>query len=71
MAHTFAEIIEEVTQLSMEEQEELRYLLARRLTERNRRQIYDNYQSSLEELKANSLGFSADIDELRKTLTHD
>ena len=71
MPHTFAEIIEEVTQLSTEEQEELQYLMERRRIERNRRQIYDNYQNSLHELITNNLGFSDDVNELRKMLVHD
>lgn len=71
MPHTFAEIIEEVTQLSTEEQEELQYLIERRRIERNRRQIYDNYQNSLDELRMNNLGFSPDVNELRKMLIHD
>jgi len=68
MTHNFAEIVEEIKQLSTEEKEELQDLLERYLIEQRRDEIYVNYQSSLKELKENKLTFSGDIDKLREML---
>ena len=71
MTHNFAEIVEEIKQLSTEEKEELQDLLERYLIEQGRHEIYVNYQSGLKELKENELTFSGDIDKLREMLVHD
>jgi len=71
MTHNFAEIVEEIKQLSTEEKEELQDLLERYLIKQRRHEIYVNYQSSLKELKENKLTFSGDIDKLREMLAHD
>jgi len=71
MTHNFAEIVEEIKQLSTEEKEELQDLLEKYLVEQRRHEIYVNYQSSLKELEENKLTFSNDIDKLREMLAHD
>ena len=71
MAHNFAEIVEEIKQLSTEEKKELQGLLEKYLIEQRRHEIYVNYQSSLQELEESKLTFSGDIDKLRETLVHD
>ncbi|HEX8773042.1 MAG TPA: hypothetical protein VF735_05510 [Pyrinomonadaceae bacterium] len=71
MSHNFAEIVEEVKQLSTEEKEELQDLIEKYLVDERRREINENYRASLDELHENRLNFSSDIDELRETLSHD
>jgi hypothetical protein len=71
MSHNFAEIVEEVKQLSTEEKEELLDLLEKYLVDERRREIYGNYQASLKELDENRLNFSSNVDELREMLSHD
>lgn len=71
MAHNFATIVETVKQLSGEEKKELQGLLEKYLAEERRQEIHANYQSSLKELKQNTLIFSDDIDKLREMLAHD
>jgi len=71
MNHSFAEIVEEVKQLSTEEKAGLQELLEKYLIEERRQKIYENYQASLEELQGNTLTFSSDTDQLRELLSHD
>jgi hypothetical protein len=71
MNHSFAEIVEEVKQLSTEEKAGLHELLEKYLIEERRQEIYENYQASLEELRDNELTFSSDTDQLRELLSHD
>jgi hypothetical protein len=71
MNHSFAEIVEEVKQLSTEEKAGLHELLKKYLIEERRQEIYENYQASLEELRDNELTFSSDTDQLRELLSHD
>lgn len=71
MSHNFAEIVEEVKQLSTEEKEELQDLLEKYLIDERRREIHENYQASLKELHENKMNFSSNVDELREMLSHD
>ena len=68
MNGTFAAVVEEVQKLSIDEKEELRLLLDKYLVEARRTEIFDNYQNSQERLQRGELGFSDNIDELRKSL---
>ena len=71
MSNNFAQIVEEVKQLSIAEKEELQDLLEKYLVEERRREIHDNFQESLSELRESKLSFSSDADELREMLAHD
>jgi phosphopantothenate synthetase len=71
MSHNFAEIVEEVKQLSTEEKEELQDLLEKYLIDERRHEIYKNHQTSLKELHENRINFSSNVDELKEMLSHD
>jgi hypothetical protein len=68
MKDSFAEVVEEVKNLSTEEKLELQSLIEKYLAEEKRQEIYDNYQSSLDELKEGKLAFSSDMEMLKGTL---
>jgi hypothetical protein len=68
MKDSFAEVVEEVKNLSLEEKLELRALIEKYLAEERRQEIFDNYQSSLDELKEGKLVFSSDVDALKGML---
>ena len=68
MKDSFAEVVEEVKNLSTEEKLELRTLLEKYLAEERREEIFDNYQSSLDELKEGKLVFTSDVDTLKGML---
>jgi hypothetical protein len=71
MAQDFSRVVEDVKQLSTAEKEELQELLKSYLIEERRREIGQNYESSLEELREGKLTFSSDSDALREALSHD
>lgn len=71
MAQDFSRVVEDVKQLSIEEKEELQELLKGYLIEERRREIEQNYEASLEELREGTLTFSHDPDTLRKALAND
>jgi hypothetical protein len=62
MNTNFAEVVEEVKQLSFDEKSELKDLLERYL------KIFNNGEQSKLELKNNELVFSSDTDELMEML---
>jgi hypothetical protein len=68
MKDSFAEVVEEVKNLSTEEKVELRILIEKYLTEEKRQEIYDNYQAGLNELKEDKLVFSSDVNILKGML---
>ena len=68
MKDSFAEVVEEVKNLSTEEKLELQALIEKYLTEEKRQEIYENYQASLDELKEDKLVFSSDVNVLKGTL---
>ena len=49
MSQTFAEVVEEVKQLSVAEKEELRELLKKYLIDERRREIHENAEAGIEE----------------------
>jgi len=71
MSQTFAEVVEEVRQLSSEEKQELQAILKQSLIEERRREIAENYQTSLEEMKNGDLLGYADVDKLCDSLSDD
>ncbi len=68
MKDSFAEVVEEVKNLSTEEKLELQTLIERYLAEERRQEIYENYQASLNELKEGKLVFSSDANMLKGML---
>ena len=71
MAQDFSRVVEDVKQLSTAEKEELQELLKRYLIEERRREIEQNYEASVEELREGKLTFSSDPHALREALSHD
>ena len=64
----FADVVEDVKQLSFDEKLELKDLLEVYLVEERRSEILENGRQSRRELKENKLKFSSNIDELIKSL---
>jgi len=71
MSQTFAEVVEEVKQLSPAEKEELQELLKKYLIEERRRQIRENGEAGLKDLHEGKLKSFADLNELMDSLAHD
>ena len=71
MSTNFAEIVEEVKALSIQEKQDLHQLIAQYLIEARRDEIYDSYALSVSELDQGKLEFSSDTDELRGMLFND
>lgn len=69
MSQNFAEVVEEVKRLPVEDKQQLHDLLAKYLLEARRQEIYANYQDSLHE--SPELEFTSDAAELRGMLKHD
>lgn len=68
MKDSFAEVVEEVKNLSLEEKLELQALIEKYLSEEKRQEIFNNYQSSLSELNEGKLLFSSEADTLKGML---
>jgi hypothetical protein len=64
----FAEIVEEVKTLSIQEKHDLHQLIERYLIEARRDEMYDAYALSVRELDQGKLEFSSDTDELKAML---
>ena len=71
MSHNFAQVVEEVKQLSPAEMEELQDLLKQYLIQKRRQEILENGEASLKELREGKLTFSSDIESLMEQLSHD
>ena len=71
MSQSFAEVVEEVKQLSPGEMEQLQELLKNYLVEKRRREIRENGEAGLKELNEGKLAAFSDVDELMNSLTHD
>ena len=71
MSQNFAEVIEHVKQLSFAEKEELHDLLKKYLIEERRREILENAQAGIEEMRRNELKSFSSVDELMDSLSHD
>jgi len=68
MKDSFAEVVEEVKNLSTEEKLELQTLIEKYLAEERRQEIFNNHQASLNELNGGKLVFSNDTDTLKGML---
>ena len=68
---SFAEIVEEIKALSVQEKHELHELIEKYLIEERREEIYHNYIQSLAELDESKLEFSSDTKSLKGMLVND
>lgn len=71
MSQTFAEIVEDVKQLSPGEKEELQELLKKYLIEERRREIRENGEDGLKEYEDGKLQVFSNADEMMDSLSHD
>jgi phosphopantothenate synthetase len=71
MSQTFAEVVEDVKQLSSSEKEELQELLRQYLIEERRREILANATTGTEEMERGELKSFSNTDELMDSLSHD
>ncbi len=71
MSQTFAEVVEDVKQLSSSEKEELQELLRQYLIEERRREILANAEAGMEEMRRGELTSFSNVDELMNSLSHD
>lgn len=71
MSQNFAQVVEDVKQLSSAEKEELHQLLKKYLIAERRRQILENYKMGLEELQNDQLTVFTDTDSLVDSLSND
>ena len=71
MSSSFAELVEEVKTLSVQEKEELQQLIEKYLIEERRDEMLDNYVHSLSELDEGKLEFSSNTDTLKEMLLND
>jgi hypothetical protein len=65
---TFSDLVETVKDLSIDEKEELQMLLKQYLREERREEISENFKSAREEEKRGELTYSAEIDELKRSI---
>lgn len=71
MSQSFAEVVEEVKQLSSAEKVELHELLKKYLIEERRDEILENYETGVEEMRNGELASFVNPDELLDSLSHD
>ncbi len=67
----FADIVERVKELSMEEKEDLYSILDRILADERRNEILQNHKETLTELKEGKLNFYSTPKDLLKTLNEE
>lgn len=68
MSQKYNTLVEEVKKLSVEEKEELKFLIEKYLVEERREEIFKNYQESKKEIEEEPLEFSGDIKRLKEML---
>ena len=68
MSQKYNILVEEVKKLSVEEKEELKFLIEKYLIEERREEILKNYQESKKEIEEEQLEFSSDIKRLKEML---
>jgi len=71
VSQTFAEIVEDVKQLSPAEKEELQELLKKYLIDERRREIRENADAGMEEMRRDQLKSFSNVDDLIDSLSHD
>lgn len=68
MNTNFAEVVEDVKQLTFDEKSELKNLLDSYLVEERREEIFTSGETSKQKFKKGELQFSSDTDELMEML---
>jgi hypothetical protein len=71
MNQTFAEVVEDVRQLSPAEREELQEIIKKSLVDERRREIHENAEAGLEEMRRAELKSFSNVDDLMDSLSHD
>ncbi|HMG72086.1 MAG TPA: hypothetical protein VK582_01180 [Pyrinomonadaceae bacterium] len=71
MSQTFAEVVEDVRQLSPAEKEELQEIIKKSLVEERRREILENAEAGMEEMRRGELESFSNVDDLMDSLSHD
>ena len=71
MSSSFAEVVEEVKALSIQEKQTLHQLIEKYLIDAKREEILDAYGRSQAEFDQGKLEFSSDTNELRGMLSDD
>jgi predicted transcriptional regulator len=71
MSQTFAELVEDVRQLSFAEREELQEIIKNSFIEERRQEIRENAEAGLEELHRGKLKSFSNVNELMDSLSHD
>ena len=71
MSQTFAEVVEDVRQLSSEEKQELQAILTQSLIEERRQEILENAKTGMEEMGRGELKSFSNVDDLMDSLSHD
>jgi hypothetical protein len=71
MSQTFAEVVEDVRQLSPAEKEELQEIIKKSLVEERRREILENAEAGMEEMRRGELKSFSNVDTLMDSLSHD
>lgn len=61
-------LVESIKSLSLEEKEELRFLIEKYLIEERREKIYNNYQDTLKEAREENLEYSNDVNKLKRMI---
>jgi hypothetical protein len=65
---TFSDLVETVKDLSIDEKEELQMLLKQYLREERREETYENFKLAQAEERRGDLKYSANIDELKRSI---
>ena len=71
MSSSFADIVEVIKALSVQEKQELHELIEKYLIEERREEIYQSYVYSISELQDCKAEFSSDTDKLKGLLLND
>ena len=67
----FADLVEEIKALPLQDKEELQGLIEKYLVEERREEIYQNYMQSMAELNEGKVEFSSDAGNLKGLLVND
>ena len=65
---TFSDLVETIKELSTAEKQEIQLLLQQYLREERREDMYENFRSAQAEQARGELKYSANIDELKRSI---
>lgn len=65
---TFSDLVETIKELSTEEKQEIQLLIHQYLREERREEMYENFVSAQAEQARDELKYSANIDELKRSM---